>query len=448
MKSYRRRASFRAAAAAWPALPGQLALAALIALALLAFGAIAVPDGARAADGGPQIKFTAPIYAGQNNGFAEGPVGTNVSVQGSGWTAGGGDVTMTLADEGHDTSGQPGSACQNGSPTVSIPNLGPQPLGTAGNPSDGFTAIFEWPAGAGAKGHSYWACGTQGGTTAPGVDKFTVLSANRPAVKITVSQAFPGSTITVTGQNWLPGGIQVGVIIAPCVACDSQIISGVTVNSNANGSFSAAAQVPPAAPIGSTLFVSAQSIDQANPNNSGALSTGTSMSTRFTVVAQPTPTPTPTSTPTPTATPTSTAPGTANGEGNGGNTNGSSSDTVLVVLLAALGVVLLIAAVVAVLLFLRSRRPAAGAAGAGGPPYGSPPYGPPGGEYGRYSGPRRARGPRSGPSYADTNADYYDEPPARPPGRGNAGGWQGNPQEWESDGEGDEPTIGMPKPWR
>src|ERR1051326_4419773 len=82
--------SFRAAAdGGWSALLGHVALASLMAFSLLALGAIAVPGQAHAANGGPQINFTSPIYAGQNNGYPEGPVGTNVAVQGSGWTPGG-----------------------------------------------------------------------------------------------------------------------------------------------------------------------------------------------------------------------------------------------------------------------------------------------------------------------------------------------------------------------
>src|SRR5215470_5870741 len=95
--------SFRAAAdGGWSALLGRVALASLIASSLLALGAIAVPGRAHAAGGDPKIVFASPIYAGQNNGFAEGPVGTNVTVQGSGWTTGGGKVTITLADEQND----------------------------------------------------------------------------------------------------------------------------------------------------------------------------------------------------------------------------------------------------------------------------------------------------------------------------------------------------------
>ncbi|HEU5369290.1 MAG TPA: hypothetical protein VFU69_12535, partial [Ktedonobacterales bacterium] len=299
MQAYRQRA------AAWSALPGRVVLAVIAALALLALGAIAVPDHAHAGSGSPKVTFVAPIYAGQNNGFAEGPVGTNVSVQGSGWTGGGGDVTISLADEQNDTSGQPGSACTNGSPTVPIAGLS-QPVDSSGNFT--FAPTFQWPAAAGVQGHSYWACGTQGGATSQGVDKFTVLSSASPSIAISVAQAAVGSNITVDGQNWLPAGITVNVIIAPCVACEPPYSSSAQATSTGStGSFSVSVQVPFGATVGTVLYVSAQNVDPSNDANNGALTTGASKSTGFTVVAQATPTPTPTTTPTPNATVSATA---------------------------------------------------------------------------------------------------------------------------------------------
>ncbi len=451
MSSYSQRAAFRAA--------GWVALAALIALSLLALCAIAVPVHAHAADGGPKIVFTSPIYAGQNNDNAEGPVGTRVNLQGSGWTPGGDGVTVTLADEQNDSPGQPGSACQNGSPQIGIGILY-SPI--AADNEGKFREFFPLPAEAGAKGHSYWACGKQGSTTSVGVSKFTVLSSDRPSVQINFSQAAPGSTIPVTGKNWLPGGIQITIIVAPCVACDPPFSSRAQATSNPDGTFSAQAQVPPVAQDGTLLYVSALSADPNNRANNGALSTGESKDASFRVVGQPAPTPTPTAAPTLTATSSPTATGTvtatstsaATGGGSGGNTSDSSGNGVLIVLLAALGAVLLIAAVVAVLLFMRSRSPAPKAPGVGSAPYGgSGPYAPSGGQYG---GPRRARG--SGPpSYPETNLEYYNDdyyagPPRSGPASqrwGNAGGWQGGQQGRAlDDGSGDEPTICMQNPWR
>ncbi|HEU5199196.1 MAG TPA: hypothetical protein VFU32_06145, partial [Ktedonobacterales bacterium] len=91
------------------ALPGRALAALLLALALLALGTVAAPGRARAADG-QQITFASPVYAGQNNGFAEGPVGAIVTVNGSNWASAAGPVSIDLVDTQLDANGQPGSA--------------------------------------------------------------------------------------------------------------------------------------------------------------------------------------------------------------------------------------------------------------------------------------------------------------------------------------------------
>jgi hypothetical protein len=452
MSRYRQGSSFRAVG--WTLWPERLALAALLALSLLAIGAIAVPLRARAASGGPQVVIAAPIYAGQNNGNAEGPVGATVSVQGSGWAVTSADVQMTLADAQNDTSGQPGSACQNGAPQVSIPGLSQQPPDSSGN----FTASFVWPAAAAATEHSYWVCGQQGGTTAPGVSSFTVLSSNPPSLTISDdSQAFPGGTVKVSGQNWLPGNQPITVVVTPCLDCGPGFTSTATVTAAADGSLNATVNVPTQAKVGNQLYVIASNAS-SDPSLPPALNVNApSNAPRFTVPSQSAPTPTPTATPSPTptsgATATTTSTSTVGGNVNTANTTGSSSsNTLLVILLAAVGIVLLIGAGIAVALFLRSRASAPAGPVKSGPPYGDGGgYGPP---RGPYSGPPRRTGPSyDQPSYPETNADYYAGPPPRsgPPGQGwgRAGGWQGNPQgPGPDDGDGDDPTIGMPSPWR
>jgi hypothetical protein len=457
MSGYGQRPSFRAAGGSesvvgWTLLPGRLALAVLIALSLLAVGAIAVPFRAQASSGGPKIVIAAPIYAGQNNGNAEGPVGATVSVQGVGWAVTSADVQVTLADAQNDTSGQPGSACQNGSPQVSIPGLSQQPPDGSGN----FSTSFVWPAAAAATGHSFWVCGQQGGTTAPGVSTFTVLSSNPPSLTIgDDSQAFPGGTITVTGQNWLPGNQPITVVVTPCLNCDPGYMSSSTANAAADGSLNITLNVPAQARVGNQLYVTAGNAS-SDPSLPPALIVhDPSNAPRFTVIARVSPTPTPTATPSPTPTVgvTATATSTPQGGAAGGGVNTtstSSSNTILVILLAALGVVLLIGAGISVALFLRSRGPAPAGPVKGGPPYRGGGYGPP---RDQYSSPRRTGPAYDSSSYPETNADYYGGPPRRsgPPGwsQGNTGGWQGNQEGPEPDDSGgDDPTIGMRNPWR
>lgn len=437
MDSYRwyRAYLVRGASSGAAALPGRIALAGLIALALLAFGAVAAPGRARAANPGAKITFASPIYPGQNNGSAEGPVGAQVNVQGSGWTPNA-NVNITLADTQGDTPNQPGTACTNPGTTLYTATT------TQADGSGNVNTTFLWPSAANAKNHSYWACGDQGGNpSSPGVSYYTVLSASPPSAQINVSQAMAGSAITVTGQNWLPGNQQIGVVIAPCIACTPPYSSNAQATAKADGTFSVSVQVPTQAPAGTKLYVSVQNLD---PNNPGALHTEPTNTPTLTVIAQPTATPSPTNTATPTATSTSTptatstaSTGPGGGNGNGGSSSpgsssGNSGSGLLIVLLSALGAVLLLAAVVAVLLFLRSRGPAPGTLGGGGPGGGYAP----GGGYGQYNPPRRSgRRPPTNPGYPDTNSDYYGGPQQR-------GGWE---DEGDED-FGDAPTIGPNRP--
>src|SRR5690348_18290688 len=111
MNPSRRRASLPVvgafkSGAGWSALPGRVALAALAALSLLAWSAIAAPGHARAANS-PRLVFAAPLYPSQTRGVAEGPVGTSVTVKGSGWTPpdstpNSKPVTVSLADARND----------------------------------------------------------------------------------------------------------------------------------------------------------------------------------------------------------------------------------------------------------------------------------------------------------------------------------------------------------
>ncbi|HEY7349011.1 MAG TPA: hypothetical protein VH599_11930 [Ktedonobacterales bacterium] len=414
MNTDMRRSSLRALGAAErgadrSSLPRQVALALLSALSLLTFGAVAVPGHARAASS-PRIVFTAPIYTGQNNGFAEGPVGTDVFLKASGWTPPDGTVnelpvTVSLADAQHDTAGHPGSACRNGAQQIELPFIYSTYL-PDGNGS--FTTSFPWPIDAGTRGHSYWVCGKQGELTSAGVSKFTVLSANPPSVNIAVSQAAPGSTITVTGHNWLPGGIQVQVLVAPCAGCNDPCAScnppfytKTRATSGSDGSFSVSARVPSDAPIDTTLYVTAQNIDPNNPTtgNSGTLGAGYSVPIKFTVVAPSALTPASTPAPTAVTTPTAAAAPTGVGVGSAprSSSDSSSGNLVLLLLLAAMSAVWLISAVVVAWFFLRLRRQIPGTAeipGRDGPPYGG-------------RGDMRRREFDEMESYSEMNAESY-----------------------------------------
>ena len=424
---------------------GRAALALLVALALVALALLAAPGRARAANGGAQVVFTAPIYAGQNNGDPEGPVDTMVAVAGSGWGAAA-TVALALADRANDTAGSPGTACNNGSGLIAIPGVTPVQVDSSGN----FVFLFPWPASAGTQGHAYWICGAQApNLSPPGVQAFTVLSATPPSLSVSAPEVTLGSQVTVTGKNWLPGSgpsfdQKVSVILAPCVACDpggASLISATTVSAQADGTFSATLALPQAAKAGDKLFASAQSLgDGSQSLPPGTLTTGSSTNASFTVMAQATATPTATNTPAATATAPPTATSVANG-GNAGNNTGNKAgaNNLLIILLLALGGVLLLAAIVAIAMFLRSRTSVPVVPGGGGYPDG--------GGYGRPTGPPR----RTHPDAPFTNQDYYGSPPPRPGRPGRPGGRQDNrPGRGPEDDDhfGDAPTIGTNTPWR
>jgi hypothetical protein len=160
-----------------------------------------------------------------------------------------GSVTIALADEQGDTPGQPGSACQNGATQIGLEGV---------NSADGngnVAGAFDWPIDAATTGHAYWVCGKQGGVTSAGVSKFTVLGPNPPSVHLDVSQAAPGSHISVAGYNWLPGGIHVSVLLAPYIDSSPPFYTLAQVTSQPDGSFSSVLQVPPDAPVGTTLYL-------------------------------------------------------------------------------------------------------------------------------------------------------------------------------------------------
>ncbi len=419
----------------------RLSLACGAALAMLVLGGMAARQAQ--AEAGPQISIVSPVYSVQGKNMAEGPVGANVAIKGSGWTPGSGPVSLWLVDAQYDASagGQPGAACISSSaPRVTIPGHEQIPVDNDGN----FNVVFQWPAGANAVGHSYWICGAQGALTFPGTDSYAVLADSPPALSISVTQATPGETITVTGKNWLPGNQKIQLVIAPCVACEPPYSQTATVTAKADGSLSASIQVPGEAKPGDTLYISGQNV---GGSADGALTVSDPAVAPHLTVAQPAPTPSLTPTPPATHTP---APTPVTGGNNGSN---NSSNGLLIVLLSALGVVLVLAAVVAVLLFIRSRNPV--------PVPGGSPYSGPEGGYGHYGGPRRT-GSGPDPSYAsaDTSTGYYDAPPLRSGGRsgppaGQYGGWGG--QGWQEGSQepgpdddefGDQPTISSNTPWR
>jgi hypothetical protein len=114
------------------------------------------------------------------------------------------------------------------------------PVGTFTTDQYGlFTAGFLWPLQANHLG-SYYLCGVQDGYgSSLSTNTFRVLASNPPSLDFSPSAVVAGQTITVTGENWVPGPQTVNLLIVPCsVICDSQPVAQATVPTKNDGTFS------------------------------------------------------------------------------------------------------------------------------------------------------------------------------------------------------------------
>jgi hypothetical protein len=308
------------------------------------------------------------IYAGQNNGFPEGPVGEHAQVHGANFTdADGTALTLQLVQGDVNNPNPPGNAEE-------FCKLTPTKVALPGNVSvhgGAFDASFDWPAQAGSGQWSICAYGpdglpADGGTTDDG--PFTALATTPPSLSLSAASVTAGGTITVTGHNFLPAQGNIQVVAGACHNCGSPAIVAQTASSSgAGGDFSVTMTVPASVAAGNYV-VSAF-------NQPGTLDVGLQQpdgSKAFAVTAAPTPTPTPSPTATPTKAPSpsvaaspSTTPGqTGSSSGNGG---------LVVALVVVLGLLLL--GIAALVVVLASRRPPLPPGGSGG--YQEPTYTPP-----------------------------------------------------------------------
>jgi hypothetical protein len=312
------------------------------------------------------------IYAGQNNGFPEGPVGEHASVTGEGFqTNAGQQISLRLVkgDVNTDPGGSPYEFCKLANPRVDsvATNI---PVDGSGN----FTTSFDWPAAAGSGEWSVCAIGPDGFPAGGGnIDDgpFSVMSSHAPSLSLSTNTVNPGESVTVTGHNWLPGQGQIFVYAGSCADCDGPPLTSATVTSDGAGSFTATLSVPAEAPPGSYI-VSAH-------NQSGVLDT-TMSGPHLTVALVPTATAQPTATLAPTAT---TASSNGGGSSSAGGSSGGAAGWLVPMLLGAGGVLALVLLGVG-LFFLVGRKPPTTPPDGGprsGPPGGAPTYTPPAPSY-------------------------------------------------------------------
>ncbi len=393
--------------------PARHILAAVALLPVLALIALSTVPVARAASNSPLISWDSTmIYAGQNNGNPEGPVGEHARVHGSNFGSFAG-VQLSLGLVTYDIL-QNAAYCD--------PSYAKIPVGTVTPDSSGnFDFSVTWPAQAGGGSWSICANKVSDGTATGNVDGglFTVLSDKPPAVAASVTTVQAGGTITVTGSSWLPAQGNISVYIAQCAACDGAVYTSQIVQSDRTGLFSVQLTVPPA--VGATTAV----VGAGTTN--GVLVVGAQDAPRITITAAP---PTPTVVPSPTATGTTapTAAPTQTGQSGATSSGGTNLGLIIGLIIA---IVLLLALIVAVVVYLLAKR-------------GQPPGGPgsgsgPGGGFG--SGFDRPVG--VGPGRFDTPGGYG------PPRSAPMAPVPANPNLWNDDWDertSDYPGQGLPYP--
>jgi len=299
------------------------------------------------------------IYAGQNNGYPEGPVGENAAVEGDNFTSGQ-QVRLVLVKGDSNTNA---ALCQNPAATV----------GTATADGTGkFYQNFSWPVAAGQVNQEYSICADAASTgnvvSSQDDGPFTLLSASPPAINVSTSSVAAGNTVTITGQNWVPPQ-QVNINIAGCADCEpgnTEVTSSNATSSGLNtGTFSVTVTIPASTKPGNYVIDAlTQSGMDANYTTGVKHLTITSLIPTPTPTSAVTPTPTVTTTPTPattatsvsTVTPTTVTTTTANttSSSNGGDSGGSFLTIALFVAIAV--VVLAIISIFAFMFMQRSKR--------------------------------------------------------------------------------------------
>lgn len=322
-------------------LPAQMRLALLAALASLMLTALlAAPTGqpAHAAPSlpallscnGPCIGITNPLYPANGQLVAEGPVGAHLTVEGANWPPST-LVTIWPAPDVN-TCAQQQAQPPGDAGTITV-NSG----GSASGP-------YTWPQAANNVNQTYILCAVDGGATVSpdvqsnGIDMYTVLAAAAPSLTVSPNTIIQGqdTTLTVSGQNWLPQQ-PLTVTICSDAHCSTSPIANQTTASAEDGTFQTTFTIKGDTAPGSYFVLASTSNGalRAPPGNAPAQLT----------VSAPTPTPTPTPSPTPTPRPPSTTP----------SNNGKGNTLLLVVLLGMLSVVFLVGGIISLTVYTRGQ---------------------------------------------------------------------------------------------
>ena len=351
----------------WAALPVALRVVGVVAFCAAALTFLMFHAAPRATASGLSAMITGTISSSPSTG----PVGTTISVSGSGW----GGTDGTPVTFGYEVNSGGNTVCQ----IVSDAQNGSLNGGS-------FSGWFRWPTGTAL--NTFSVCAMLGNVMEV-ADSFSVLSSSPPAVSISPSTLAPGTQATITASNYYPAGTQVDFL---WVIGNTVIENLNSATSDTNGQAILTFTVPKPSISSGQYTVNATTGGQPP-----ALFSSTNFTyTAPTVSPSPTPThrpsPTVTATPgvtpttTPTVTPTAAASvtatgatptagasptvgnsqtpttnGTHTGNNNGTNTgtptSGSSHNLLLIGGVAVLGGALL-AGIVLLLLLMRRRKAA------------------------------------------------------------------------------------------
>lgn len=329
MQRWRGRRAWRAAAR------GLVLGVALVALALAALGGGASPAAAHAYDT-PSLTIQIPVP--DSNGVAQGPVGANLTLLGSGFTDG---HTYQLGYAPQ--SGQ----CAAGGPTFAN--------GTATSSGGSFTMTVKWPAAAANVGGQYFICALDAtDTTQPPVQSttfFRVVAGSAPAFTLqdpATSAPLPGppyalhlgAQITIAGHHFLPSGLTLVAYLSQREIKSGSDLDNATALSTADsnaittqesGNVTATIQLPNTAGLSGSYYLYLVSSDRQGSSLPSLMAF-----VRVRLSQQPTPTPSPKPTATPKATPT---------PGGGGSAGLSPKRLLAVIGLSLLSLILLVAGV-------------------------------------------------------------------------------------------------------
>lgn len=330
---------------------GMLTLALALTILLVSAAFYQLPQ-AHAASSTPIIHWDpSMIYHGQNHNNPWGPVGEIAVVHGEGFTAGQPLKLIVVPGD----SNKDATKCHPTS--FSSPNsavVGQVTVSSSGN----FDATFAWPGALGQASanveESICALSTTNNSVVSSNDDgpFTVLSGTKPSFNVSATSATAGSSITVTGQSWVPPQ-PLSITIANCADCDpgNSGVANVTTTSTGlnSGTFNMNIPIPVSANPGSYVV----NVSTQNGTLDANRLTGVGVK-QLAITAPVAATPTATATPSPSPGVTATAKPATSTVGNSNNGSSGSGNGPLMLVLLAIAVIIL--GIGGVLLFMYAQR--------------------------------------------------------------------------------------------